>query len=59
MERLLGIKELAEYLGVKVATVYDWVHMREIPYYKVGRLVKFKAVEIERWLEKRRVSCSS
>jgi excisionase family DNA binding protein len=56
MESLIGISELAQYLGVKTSTVYDWVHTRQISFYKVGRLVKFRRTEVERWLEKRRVS---
>ncbi len=50
-KRFLGIKELAQYLGIKEGTVYVWVCHRKIPYSKVGRLVKFDLVKIEKWLE--------
>lgn len=56
MERLIGIKEIAEYLGVTVNTMYAWVHCQQIPFYKVGRLVKFKKQDIDRWLEERKVN---
>lgn len=50
-KRFLGIKELAEYLGITEGTVYVWVCHRKIPYLKVGRLVKFDLRKIEKWLE--------
>lgn len=53
--KLIGITEVAEHLGVEKSTIYGWVHTREIPYYKVGRLVKFKPEEIEQWLVQRKV----
>jgi len=51
----IGIKEISKYLGIKPSTVYSWVNQRAIPHYKIGRLVKFKLVEIEDWLLKKRV----
>ncbi len=54
-KRFLGIKQLAEYLGVRESTLYAWVHTRQIPYYKIGRLVKFKLFEIDRWLEEKKI----
>jgi len=52
---LYSITEVAEFLNVQVSTIYGWIHKREIPYYKIGRLVKFKGSEIEEWLEKKRM----
>jgi len=54
-KRFLGIKQLAEYLGIAEGTVYAWVCHRKIPYIKVGRLVKFDMRKIEKWLEERSV----
>ena len=50
-KRYLGIKELAEYLGIATGTVYVWVCHKKIPYLKIGRLVKFDLKRIEKWLE--------
>ena len=55
-KRFVGIKELAEYLGVKESTIYSWVHQRVIPYYKIGRLPRFDSSEIEEWILKKRVN---
>ena len=51
MEKLvLEIKEVSEMLGVSVSTLYKWVSEKKIPCYKVGRLVKFRQSDIEKWL---------
>lgn len=54
-KRFLGVKELAEYLGVKVATIYSWTFQRKIPYLKIGRCVKFDIKKIEEWIKEREV----
>ncbi len=55
-KRFLGIKELANYLGIAQGTVYVWVCHRKIPYLKVGRLVKFDLRKIEKWVEEKSVA---
>lgn len=49
-DHLINIIELAEYLGIKPMTLYAKVSAKEIPHYKVGRLVRFKKKEIDQWL---------
>jgi len=49
------VVEIADLLGVEKSTIYAWVHTRQIPYYKIGRLVKFKMEEIEQWIREKRV----
>ena len=46
-----GIKEISQYLGVTVNTLYSWVCQKRIPYIKVGRLVRFDMDRIQKWLE--------
>lgn len=50
-KRYLGIKQLADYLGVKEGTLYQWVFYRRIPFVRIGRLVKFDLRRIEEWLK--------
>ncbi|MFC1590580.1 helix-turn-helix domain-containing protein [Candidatus Omnitrophota bacterium] len=50
MKKLLSVPELAGYLNISKNTVYSWVYMKQIPYYKVGRLVRFDIKEIDQWL---------
>ncbi len=54
-KRYINIKELSEYLGIKVNTVYAWVFQKKIPYIKLGKLVKFDLLELENWLKDKRV----
>lgn len=54
-KKYVGVKEVALYLGIKVGTVYSWIHSRKIPYFKAGRLPRFELVEIDRWMNKQKV----
>lgn len=54
-KRLVGIEELSQYLGIKQNTLRSWVWQKRIPYHKLGRLVKFDLVEIDKWLLERKV----
>ncbi len=51
-DRLIGIDELAEYLEVPKATVYGWRNRRVgPPGFRVGKHVRFRWTDIERWIE--------
>jgi excisionase family DNA binding protein len=52
---LLDVAALATRLGVKVRFVRRLVDERRIPYLKVGRLVRFDPLEVERWIGAARV----
>lgn len=49
---LLTIDDLSALLNVKVKTLYSMVHRSEIPFIKVGRLLRFNREQIEIWLSK-------
>ncbi len=49
-DKIMGIKEAAELLGVKIDTLYSWVYLRKIEHIKVGRLVKFKQSTIDNFV---------
>lgn len=55
MEKLLTAKQVSELLEVSVSAVYDWVSRRQIPYVKLGRLIRFKKNEIFRWVDTRTI----
>ncbi len=42
---LITANELAVRLGIRGPTVYLWVRQKGIPFYRVGRLVKFDEEE--------------
>jgi len=52
-KEILNTEEAASFLGIKKTTLYDWVNQKKIPHMKVGRLLKFRKSDLEKWLEKR------
>lgn len=50
MVKMLDPEQVSEMLKVKVSTIYQWTHQRFIPHVKIGRFVRFKEDEIEKWL---------
>lgn len=55
MNQIMSIKELSLYLGIKEKTLYAKVAAKEIPHYKIDRLVRFKIEEIDLWMEDKKV----
>jgi excisionase family DNA binding protein len=53
--QLLSIDQLAQRLGITVRHVRRLVADKRVPYYKIGRLVRFDPAEITDWLATRRV----
>ncbi len=53
MEKLLTPQQIAEVLGVKTSTIYQWTHQGFIPHVKLGRLVRFKETAVMKWVEER------
>jgi excisionase family DNA binding protein len=53
---LLSRKQAAEYLGVKEQTLACWVTTKRyaLPYVKVGRLVKYRREDVERFIQENR-----
>jgi len=52
---LLSVKQLAELLQVPVRTIYDWRYRGLGPTsIRLGRHVRYEAIEIERWLNTQR-----
>lgn len=49
---VMTIEELAVYLKLAVATLYKKAQAHEIPFTKVGNLLRFTKVSIDRWLER-------
>ncbi len=58
MDKLLTIDELAEVLSLKKSTIYQWVHLGLVPHMKVGRLLRFRERDIEKWLSSKQVEPS-
>jgi excisionase family DNA binding protein len=52
---LLTYQEIAERLRIPVSTLQKWVMAGDsIPFYKLGRSVRFEAEEVAKWLASRK-----
>ncbi len=49
-EDFFDVPSLAAFLKVDASWIYQQVHNRKIPFYKVGKYTRFKRSEIEAWL---------
>lgn len=51
-DKWINIDEAAEYLGIKPATVRDWIRKKkDIPAHKIGKQWKFKCDELDEWVK--------
>ena len=55
-KRLLNVREAAQYLGLKVDTVYKKARLRELPYVKVGRALRFDVRALELYVEQHTIA---
>jgi len=52
-ERLLTTQEVADYLGVPLASLYAWNMRGTGPrYVKVGRYARYRPIDVETWLSR-------
>jgi len=47
MDRLLSVKEAAQFLSCSEAAIRKWVYQRRLPAVKVGRLTRLRARDLE------------
>lgn len=51
-EGYVSIEEAAQYLGVSVITLRNWIKTKpDLPAYKIGKLWKFKRSELDVWVQ--------
>ena len=46
--KLMTIDELSALWSIPKATLYNWVNQGRLPYVKLGRLLRFDLVEVEK-----------
>ncbi len=49
---VMTIDEVADYLKMKVVTIYKHAQVGKIPAFKVGSKWRFKRETIDKWIEK-------
>lgn len=50
--KLMNIEEAASYLGVKLSRLYTATRRKELPFMKMGRLVRFEKDKLDQWINK-------
>ena len=52
--RMIGIEELAEYIGIRPQTIRNKINLGTfpIPTRKIGRLLKWDRTDVERYLDR-------
>jgi excisionase family DNA binding protein len=58
MSQILSAAEAAKVLGVSAWTIRQWSSQRKLRFYKVGRLTKYKASDLEAFLERGKVEAN-
>jgi excisionase family DNA binding protein len=56
MTQLLTVRQAADALGLKVATIRAWLYRRKLPFVRVGRAVRIPADAIAEFIERNTMS---
>jgi excisionase family DNA binding protein len=51
---LWSVDDVCQYLNIKKSTVYALAQSGSIPFYRLGRLIRFKPDDVQAWIEGRR-----
>ena len=54
-DKLLTLKDLAEYLNVSRRTIYRLLNGEKLPAYRVGKHRRFKREDIDEWLKDQKI----
>jgi excisionase family DNA binding protein len=47
---LLNIRQAAARLCIAPKTLYKWVESGQIPYVRIGRLIRFRDADLDKWI---------
>lgn len=48
--RWVSMNEICNHLGISRDTAIKWINKKGLPAHKIGRLWKFKVVEVDDWV---------
>lgn len=51
---LMTPQQAADYLQVKLSTIYDWSFRKILPVYKIGRLNRYRKGDLESFISQNR-----
>ena len=49
-ERWVSVEEITAHLGVARDTVYRWIDRKGLPAHRIGKLWRFKVLEVDGWV---------
>lgn len=50
--KLMNIEEAASFLGIKKSRLYTATRKKELPFMKVGRLLRFEREHLNQWIKR-------
>lgn len=53
--QLLTIKEASTFLNIKEKTLYSLAAKKEIPHYRIGKIIRFNQGELDAWMQSKKV----
>lgn len=51
VEEIMDIKQASKFLNMKVSRIRTAILNKEIPFFKIGSLVRFEKKDLEFWIE--------
>ena len=48
-QQIMGVSDLAKFLGISRGMIYKLVRNKQIPYFQIGNRTKFQLKDIEEW----------
>ncbi|WP_417335924.1 helix-turn-helix domain-containing protein [Halobacteriovorax marinus] len=53
-KNLLNIQEASEFLNIKISRLRTAIFKNEVPYLKIGRLVRFDPSDLTEWIQEKK-----
>ena len=50
-EELLTVQDIVKNLRVSKDTVYNWINKAGLPVIRIGRVIRIRKVELDKWIE--------
>lgn len=57
-EGWVRVKDVSAHLRVAKESIYRWIDSKGLPAHRVGRLLRFKLSEVDKWVQNSRVDDS-
>ena len=55
-EKWVNLEDIADHLRVSKDTIRIWIKDAKLPFYKAGKMYKFKISEVDEWVRKGRIT---